>query len=273
MTTTTAIDQLKEAHRATWDSGDYASVARTQVLEVGETTAAVAAVHPGDEVLDVATGSGNAAIPAALAGARVTGLDLAPTLLDVARQRANAAGVEIDWVEGDAEALPYGDDSFDTVLSAIGVQFAPRHELAATELARVVRPGGRIVLANWTPRGFIGQFFKTISPRLPKPPEGASPPPLWGDEEHVRGLFAGTGIELEFEHHSVVFEHESPESFVEYMADNYGPLLKARERLEPEGAWEELRADLIALCERSNVAADSFLAPSEYLLVRGRKEA
>ena len=135
-----------------------------------------------------------------------------------------------------------------------------------------MRPGGTIVLANWTPRGFIGQFFKTISPRLPKPPEGASPPPLWGDEEHLRGLFAGTGVELEVEHHSVVFEHDSPTSFVDYMADDYGPLLKARERLEPEGTWAELRSDLIALCERSNVAADSFLAPSEYLLVRGRKE-
>ena len=272
MSATVEMDQLKAAHRATWDSGNYASVAQTQVLEVGETTAAAAGVQPGRRCSTWPPARATRRSPPPRPGARVTGLDLAPTLLEVARRRADAAGVEIEWVEGDAEALPYDDESFDTVLSAIGVQFAPRHELAAPELARVVRPGGTIVLANWTPRGFIGQFFKTISPRLPKPPEGASPPPLWGDEEHLRGLFADTGVELEVEHHSVVFEHDSPTSFVDYMADDYGPLLKARERLEPEGTWEELRSDLIALCERSNVAADSFLAPSEYLLVRGRKE-
>jgi len=271
MNATLEMDQLKAAHRTTWDSGDYASVAQTLVLEVGASAVAAAGPRPGEEVLDIATGSGNAAMAAAVAGARVTGLDLAPSLLDVARQRARAAGVKVDWIEGDAEALPFDDDSFDTVLSAIGVQFAPRHELAAREIARVVKPGGKIVLCNWTPQGFIGQFFKTISPRLPKPPEGASPPPLWGDETHMRRLFAGTGVRFEVESRSVVFAHDSCESFVDYMADCYGPLLKARERLEPEGDWDELRHDLVALCEESNLAPDSFLAPSEYLLVRGIK--
>jgi len=271
-TTTTEIDQLKEAHRATWDSGDYAAVARDLVQEVADTAVAVAEPQPGDEVLDVATGSGNAAVPAAQAGARVTGLDLAPTLLEEARRRSDAAGVEVEWVEGDAEALPYHDAGFDKVLSVLGVQFAPRHEVAAAELARVTRPGGEIVLAHWTPAGFIGQFFKTIGPRMPKPPEGASPPPLWGDEEHVDGLFAGTGVEFGYEHRTVLFEHDSCAGFVDYMAENYGPLLKARERLTPEGTWEELRSDLIALCERSNLASDSFLAPSEYLVAHGRKE-
>ena len=270
-TTTTEMDQLKAAHRVTWDSGDYASVAQRLVQEVADAAVAAADPKPGEEIIDVATGSGNAAIPAALLGAQVTGLDIAPSLLEAARRRADEADVEIDWIEGDAEALPFPEASFDKVLSVLGVQFTPRHELTAQELVRVVRPGGAIVLANWTPRGYIGQFFKTISPRLPKPPAGASPPPLWGDEAHVRELFAGMGVELEFESRSVVFEHESPTAFIDYMADCYGPLLKARERLEPEGRWEELYSDLVALSERSNLAADSFVTPSEYVLVKGRR--
>ena len=271
MAINTEMEQLKAAHRVTWDSGDYSAVARELVQEVADVAVAAAQPQPGEEILDVATGSGNAAIPAAQAGARVTGLDIATTLLEAARRRADQAGVEVDLIDGDAEALPFEDASFDKALSVLGVQFTPRHELSAREIARVVRPGGAIVLANWTPRGFIGQFFKAIGPRMPKPPEGASPPPLWGDEDHVRRLFEGTGMELEFESHAVVFERESPEAFVAFMADVYGPLLKARERLEPEGRWDELHADLIALCERANLAAEGFVAPSEYLLVRGRK--
>ena len=271
-TTTTEIDQLKAAHRVTWDSGDYAAVARDLVSEVADVAVETLAPQPGETILDVATGSGNAAIPAAQAGATVTGLDLAPTLLDVARRRSEEAGVPVEWLEGDAEALPFPDEAFDKAMSVIGVQFAPRHERSAAELARVVRPGGAIVLANWTPAGFIGQFFKTIGPRMPKPPEGASPPPLWGDEGHVEELFAGSGVEFGYEHRTVLFENDSCAGFVDYMAENYGPLLKARERLTPEGTWEELRSDLIALCERSNLASDSFLAPSEYLVAHGHKE-
>jgi SAM-dependent methyltransferase len=270
-TITPEIEQLKAAHRATWASGDYAAVAEAFVRDVGLTAVAKAAVEPGTEVLDVATGSGNAAIPAALAGARVTGLDLVPELLDVGRELAREAGVEIDWVEGDAEALPYPDESFDTVLSVLGVQFAPRHEVTAQELVRVMRPGGTMVLACWTPAGFIGQLFKTMSPYLPKPPAGASPPPLWGDEDHVSALFAGSGVELAFEKHSASFHADSPAAFVEFMADHYGPVLKARARLAPEGRWSALRTDLVGLSERANVAGDGFRAPSEYLLTLGRK--
>ena len=270
-TTTTEIEELKAKHRATWDSGDYAAVARDLVPEVADVAVAAAEPRPGQQLLDVATGSGNAAIPAAQAGAEVTGLDLAPTLLDVARERAAAAGVEVEWVEGDAEALPYADESYDTVVSVIGVQFAPQHEVAAHEIARVTRSGGKIVLASWTPRGFIGQFFKTMSPHMPKPPPGASPPPLWGDGDHLRGLFEGTGVEFELETRSVVFENESPTGFIDYMAENYGPLLKAKELLDPQGKWDALRSDLVALAERSNLAADSFLTQSEYLLANGRK--
>jgi SAM-dependent methyltransferase len=271
MSATEAITKLKAAHRATWASGDYALVAERLVTEIGEAAVAAAALRPGQEVLDVAAGSGNATIPAALAGARVTALDLVPSLLEVGQARARHAGVEVEWVEGDAEALPFPDESFDTVLSVLGVQFAPRHEVTARELARVVRPGGTIVLCNWTPRGFIGQLFKTMSPRLPRPPAGASPPPLWGDEGHLRELFAHTDIDFTVESRSVFFEEASPTAFVDFMADHYGPLLKSRERLAPQGQWADLRADLVALCERSNLAADGFLAPSEYLLARGRR--
>ena len=148
MTATLEIRELKAAHRTTWASGDYGAVAEAFVQDVGATAVAAARITPGIEVLDVATGTGNAAIPAALAGARVTGLDLVPGLLDTGAERAAKAGVSIDWVEGDAEALPFPDERFDTVLSVLGVQFAPRHEVTAAELVRVTRPGGRIVLAN-----------------------------------------------------------------------------------------------------------------------------
>jgi SAM-dependent methyltransferase len=273
MTTTTAIDQLKAAHRATWDSGDYTDVADRFVIPVGEAALEAANLAPGIEVLDVAAGSGNPAIPAAQAGARVTALDLAPSLLEIGRRRARDAGVDVDFVEGDAEALPFEDERFDVAVSVVGVQFAPRHQLVARELARVVRPGGSIVLCSWTPRGFIGQFLKTVAPRMPKPPEGASPPPLWGDEAHVRQLFAPAGVRFEFELRDTPFSYGSAAGFVEYMAYHYGPLLKARERLSQEGTWDELRRDLVALSERSNVATDGFRARSEYLLARGVKDA
>jgi SAM-dependent methyltransferase len=273
MTTTTAIDQLKAAHRATWDSGDYTDVADRFVTPLGRGALKAANLEPGTEVLDVAAGSGNPAIAVAQAGARVTALDLAPSLLEIGRRRAHEAGVDIDFVEGDAEALPFDDENFDVALSVVGVQFAPRHERAARELARVVRPGGRIVLASWTPRGFIGQFLKTVASRMPKPPEGASPPPLWGDEAHVRKLFAEAGVQFEFELRYAEFSYGSAAGFVDYMAYHYGPLLKARERLSQEGSWDELRHDLIALSERHNVAMDGFCARSAYLLARGLKEA
>lgn len=271
MTTATKIDELKAAHRATWDSGDYANVADRYVIPVGAAAIEAAGELRGADVLDVATGSGNAAIPAALAGARVTGLDLAPSLLAVAAERSHEAGVEVEWVEGDAEALPFEAESFDVALSVVGVQFAPRHEVVAGEIARVVRPGGRIVLCSWTPRGFIGQFLKTVAPRMPKPPAGASPPPLWGDEDHVSDLFAPHGVRFEHELGLAEFSHGSAAGFVDYMAASYGPLVKARERLTPEGSWADLRSELIALCERFNTASDGFTAEAEYLIAVGSK--
>ena len=273
MAVTTQVDELKEKHRAIWASGDYADVARRLVAEIGEVSVERAGIGPGMEVLDVACGSGNATIPAARAGAaRVVGLDLVPELLDSARERAGEAGVEIELIEGDAESLPFGDESFDRVVSALGVQFTPRHEASAAELLRVCRPGGLIVVANWTPEGFIGRFFKVLSGYLPPLPDFASPPPLWGSEDHVRELL-GDGAEIRFERRTVTFEHESPEAFVEYMADAYGPLRAARAATDADGRWGDLRADLAALGEEMNQDPAGFAVPSEYLVATARRAA
>ena len=271
MTVTAQVDALKEKHRAIWDSGDYGDVARRLVAEIGEIVVQRAGVGPGMDVLDVACGTGNATIAAAQAGAaRVVGQDLAPTLLEEARQRAEAAGVEIELAEGDCEDLEFADASFDRVISAIGIQFAPRHERSAAELVRVARLGGLIVLANWTPEGYIGRFFKVLSGYLPAPPEFASPPPKWGSEAHVTELL-GEDAELRFERRTVEFAHESPEAFVDYMADVYGPLIAARNATQADGRWEDLRADLVALSAELNRDPSGFSVPSEYLVVVARR--
>jgi SAM-dependent methyltransferase len=271
MSTTIDLGPLKAVHRTTWASGDYTAVADAYVGEVAATALAAAQIAPGSDVLDVAAGSGNAAIPAASAGARVTALDLVPELLAAGESYAEAAGVEIDWVQGDAEDLPFADASFDVAFSVVGVQFTPRHEATAAELARVTRPRGRIVLAHWTPEGFIGRVFRTMAPYMPKPPAGASSPPLYGDEDHIRSLFAGHDVELSFERHHAIFHAESAAAWVEFMADHYGPILKAREKLSAAGRWEQLEADLVALCEEANEATEGFSTSSEYVVVHARK--
>src|SRR5215210_4661414 len=184
----TEIDALKGAHRATWAAGDYAAVAEVIDEVPPRHLLDAVGIEPGQDVLDVATGTGNVALRAAAAGASATGLDLTPELFATARRRARELEVAIDWVEGDAEELPFEDDRFDRVLSAFGVQFAPRHQIVAHELAGVVRPGGRIGLVNWTPEGVIGELFKIMGRYLPAPPAFASPPPLWGSTAHVRSL-------------------------------------------------------------------------------------
>jgi SAM-dependent methyltransferase len=262
---------LKEKHRATWASGDYASVADRLLPEVGRYAVVRAGVGPGMEVLDVACGTGNATLPAAAAGARVVGLDLTPELLDEARLRAVGADLEIELVEGDAEDLPFEDDRFDRVLSVFGVQFAPRHEASARELVRVCKPGRLVVLCNWTPEGFIGRVFKTLGPYLPTPPDYASPPPEWGSEPHVEQLFEGLHVDLHLERRTVDFRHESPDAFVDFMADSYGPLKMARAALDPEGRWDDLRSELVGMSKALNRDAPAFLAPSEYLVVVARR--
>ena len=181
--------ELKARHRAMWASGDYPSMVETFLLPLGPRLVEACAIAPGMDVLDVAAGTGNASIPAARAGATVTACDLTPELLEAGRRRAAADGVELDWVEADAEHLPFEDESFDVVMSSIGAMFAPHHQAVADELIRVCRPGGTVGLLSWTPEGMIGALFRTMGPFAPPPPPGAQPPPLWGSEEHLRELF------------------------------------------------------------------------------------
>lgn len=271
----TSIDTrpLKEAHRRTWASGDYPRIAEL-VADVGERVAERAGIGAGDEVLDVAAGTGNAAIPAARAGARVIASDLTPELFVAGRRRAAVAGVEIEWIAADAEDLPFADGRFDHVLSSIGVQFTPRHEVVARELVRVCRPGGQITLGNWAADGYIGRFWTVMGPYLPAPPDYASPAPGWGRVDHVERLFADQPVELSFERATMHFEADSPDAFIDQFADAYGPLLQAKNALGAGGAWKDLRAELVALSAEANLEPDhGFRAPSDYLVIVIRKGA
>jgi SAM-dependent methyltransferase len=258
------LDQMKQGVRAMWAAGDYPAIARRQLWPVGERVVRRAGISPGEHVLDVACGTGNAAIRAAQAGAQVVGVDLTPELFEAGRELAAEAGVTVTWVEGDAEALPVEDASFDVVLSVFGCMFAPRHEVVARELARALRPGGRLVVTAWTPEGAMGEFFRTIGSYLPPPPAFAQPPLLWGSEPHVRSLFAGTGVDLEFDRELLEPPHfESLDDEIEYATGKFGPLIMARRMLEPQGRWEELIGDL-----RRLLAAE---AEAEYLVITGRR--
>jgi ubiquinone/menaquinone biosynthesis C-methylase UbiE len=260
------VSAIKQGQKMMWTAGDYPDLARS-IASVGELVAERAQAGAGDSLLDVATGSGNVAIPAALAGAKVTGLDLTPKLLEVARERAAEAGVQIEFVEGDAEELPFEDRSFDRVTSCFGVMFAPRHDVAAGELVRVARPGARIVVAAWTPEGLNGRMFQTVGSYMPPPPPELKQPVMWGEEAHVRDLFADSGAELAFERLDATFEAESPEKWFEYNERVLGPTIMAKAALEPQGKWEELRGELIELYVGSNEADDgSMRVRAEYLL-------
>lgn len=260
------IDGFKQGQRLMWSTGDYPDIAK-MIQEAADAVVESSGVQPDELVLDVATGSGNVAVVAAGAGARVTGLDLTPELLDVARARASEAGLSIEWVEGDAEKLPYADDTFDRVTSCFGVMFAPRHEVAARELARVARPGATVSFAAWTPEGITGRMFRTVASHMPPPPPELIPAVMWGNEDHVRSLFADTGAELAFERRAVMFVHDSPDSWVEYQSRTLGPAILARGALEPQGRWEDLRQDLVDLYSDGNEAEDGTLrAPGEYLI-------
>ena len=210
-----------------WGTGDYKAVA-DRIASAGETVVERAGIEPGMDVLDVACGTGNATVPAAKLAARVTGLDFAPDLLEIAREYGADSMVEVDWIEGDAQDLPFEDDSFDRVISCFGHMFAPDHERTADELRRVCRPEGRITIACWTPHGKIGEMFRRIGAISPPPPDGFHPPTLWGDEEHVRELL-GEGVE--FERHQVEWSGESVEGYADFMENSFGPLINAREQL------------------------------------------
>jgi SAM-dependent methyltransferase len=257
------LAQYKESVRTTWSAGDYDAMMRQEGLyDVGSRLVKTVGVQSGEDVLDVACGTGNATIPAAETGARVTGLDLTPAMLQKARERA--AGLAIEWVEGDAEELPFEDGRFDVVFSTFGCMFAPRHEVVADEIARVLRPDGRFGLCTWTPSGVIGEFFRIVGGYFPPDPSYVDPPLGWGEEDRVRELFEGTGIELSFSREVSTIRHESPEAAVECYATKFGPVVLARAALDDR--WPALRADLLELF----VAHDAVL-PAEYLVIQGRR--
>jgi SAM-dependent methyltransferase len=240
-----------------WGSCNYAAVAE-RIAEVGEICVERSGVEPGMEVLDVACGAGNATIPAARAGARVTGLDFSPDLLAIARERAADALVEVDWVEGDAQDLPFGDARFDRVISTFGHMFAPDHERTAAEMKRVCR--GSIAICCWSPDGAIGRLVRVVAELVPPPP-GSSPPLLWGTEEHVRELL-GDG---DFERREVEWRDSSVESYARFMLESFGPLLDAQEALAERAG--ELREAFTRSLEAENLEDDGTLRfRGEYLL-------
>lgn len=269
MTTTATFDEIRVKQQQTWSSGDYGRIAW---LTVPLADALVDAVdlRSGARVLDVATGTGHVAISAARSYADVTGIDYVPALLATATRRAAAEGLAIDFTEADAEALPFPDDSFDYVLSAIGVMFTADHRRAAAELVRVARPGGIIGLANWTPTGFVGQLLKTVGKHA-APPPGALPPTRWGTEETIRELFGGGVSGIEFTTKTVPVRFPSPESLADVFLTYYGPTHMAARRLTDDGR-EAFRADLITLADTANRATDgTFVGEWEYLIASARK--
>lgn len=264
---------LKAKHRGMWALGDYPAVAAQIIPGLGAVLVEAGGVRPGDRVLDVAAGTGNAAIPAALAGATVVAADLTPELLEAGRAEAARVGVHVQWDEADAEFLPYGDDDFDTVLSCVGVMFAPHHRATADELVRVCRPGGTIGVLSWTPEGFIGRLFATMKPYVPPPPPGAQPPPLWGNTDHVRGLLGDRVTDFAVRRQTVTIDHFArPEEFRDYFKANYGPTVAAYRGLadDPDRV-AALDRDLVDLARGAGLGVDGTTMEWEYLIVTARK--
>ncbi|GGM43760.1 hypothetical protein GCM10011608_30660 [Micromonospora sonchi] len=266
---------LKARHRDIWGLGDYPAVVAEIIPELGAVLVEASGVKAGDRVLDVAAGTGNAAIPAALAGASVVASDLTPNLLATGQALAEQRGVTIDWQEADAEALPYADGEFDVVLSCVGVMFAPHHRASAGELLRVCRPGGKIGLLNWAPEGFIGQMFAAMKPYLPPSPPGAQPAPLWGSEEHVRGLLGEQVIDVVARRQTVTVDtFANPDAFRDFFKANYGPTVAAYRGLAGDlDRVAALDRDLAQLAARHDQGGDAnrIVMQWEYLLCTARK--
>jgi SAM-dependent methyltransferase len=273
LTSTSPDAELKGRHRKMWASGDYPAMVETFLLPLGPRLAEAAGAGPGKRVLDVAAGTGNASIPAAERGASVTASDLTPELFDAGRRRAESSGVELEWVEADAEKLPFDDESFDVVMSSIGAMFAPHHQDVADELVRVCRPGGTIALLSWTPEGMIGGLFRTMGPFVPAPPPGAQPPPLWGSEEHVNELF-GDRVDWGTLERDIleVTAFERPGDYGEHFKSYYGPTIVALANAAKNGREDEFDQALDAFCEEWNRgSADGARFEQEYLLAVGTR--
>jgi SAM-dependent methyltransferase len=264
-----AMTELRTKQQRVWGSGDYNRIAALTV-GVNETLVASADVAPHEDVLDVATGTGHSALAAARIGARVTGIDYVPALLDIARQRAAAERLAIDFVDAPAEQLPFADATFDVVVSAIGVMFAADHDQAAAELVRVVRPGGRIAVASWTRTGFVGGILGIVG-RHVSPPPGAQSPVRWGEQDVVAELL-GDGVEqVGSSVHSVTEKFRSAEAFADLFLTYYGPTYSAAQRLDDAGR-AALRADLVAHAEaNARPLADGLVTDWEYRIVRATR--
>jgi SAM-dependent methyltransferase len=262
-------EDFRRGARATWAAGDWDGFSRL-VEPVGKLVLDRIGLEPGMELLDVGTGSGGTvAIPAALRGASVVGCDVTPELFEHARRRAAAAGVEVEWVEADAQDLPFGEESFDRVTSTFGAMFAPDHSRAAAELVRVCRPGGQVAMTTWVNDGFAGELFKLAGAFMPPPPPGVQPPPLWGLEEHVREAFAIAEVSPTIERETVDFEFPSIEEAVQRYADDFGPFVIARGVLEPQGRWDEFLQAFADQVRRFNLASDGTARiRSDYFVIR-----
>src|SRR5215813_3424276 len=272
--TAEAARALKAKHRAMWAFGDYPAVVTDLVSPLGPILAEACGVRPGDRVLDVAAGSGNAAIPAAEAGASVVASDLTPELLEAGQREAARRGTRLEWRQADAEDLPFADGEFDTVMSCLGVMFAPYHQASADELTRVCRPGGTIGLLNWTPEGFIGQMFATMKPYAPPPPPGAQPPPLWGREDHVRALLGDRVTSITVQRQALrVEKFTTPEAFRDYFKARYGPVIAAYRAIagDPDRV-SALDAGLADLARRYDHGTTTIVMDWDYLLLTARKK-
>ena len=263
VTTTPDLAAITTRQQATWSTGDY-SIIGARISLTSEHLVDTADLRSGDRVLDVACGSGNASLAAARAACRVTGVDYVPSLLERARTRAAAEGFAIDFMTGDAQALPFDDASFDAAISVFGVMFAPDHQTTADEMMRVTRSGGTIAVANWTPDGFIGQLLKTVGMHVPPPP-GVRPGVLWGDQSHVEELFGAGASAMRSHRCSYVFRYPSAEAFVEEFRRYYGPVNKAFEAAGDRA--EALNDDMLALIRASDRRGDggAIAVPSTYL--------
>jgi len=267
-------DEGKAAARSVWGRGDYHRFAKETVWEIGPRLVRACGIGPGQRVLDVAAGSGNVALRAAEAGADVVASDLTPQNFEAGRREAEAHGLELDWVEADAEDLPFADASFDAVTSSFGAMFAPDHQAVAQELLRVCRPGGVVGMANFTPEGLAGSFFGVLAPYLPPPPPGARPPLLWGDEGHVRRLFGDAVESLEMARDSYVERAADPAAYCRLFEETFGPVVAIVDSLadQPE-RLEEFDRSFLEFAVESNRGGDGGPAeyPYEYLLVVARR--
>jgi SAM-dependent methyltransferase len=270
-TPTVDAQAVATKHRAMWASGDYAKLAAELVAPLGPVLVDATGIRAGDRVLDVAAGTGNAAIPAAETGASVVASDLVPELLERGRAVAAERGVDMEWREANAHELPFGDGEFDVVMSCIGVMFAPFHQQAADELVRVTKPGGSIGLISWTPEGHIGQLWAAMKPYAPAPPPGAQPPPLWGQEDHVRALFGERVTDLVSERRMLTVDHFADGAeFRDYFKAVYGPTIAVYRNIEGDpDRVAALDADIARVGD--NVLSVASSMEWEYLLVTARK--